>query len=77
LIELENGNVVEADHSAHPARTGCCSESKGTSTSLIGVVAPHNGQTWFFKMLGDPKTVAREKDAFVKFVRSVKLPNDS
>ena len=77
LIELENVNAGVAHHPAHPARTGCCSESQGTSTSLIGVVAPHNGQTWFFKMLGDPKTVAREKDAFVKFVRSVKLPNDS
>jgi hypothetical protein len=45
------------------------------SPSLIGVSLPHNGQTWFFKMIGDAKTVAREKDAFIKFVQSVKLSN--
>jgi hypothetical protein len=47
----------------------------GKSPSLIGVVAPHNGQTWSFKMFGDAKLVAHEKDTFVKFVQNVKLPN--
>jgi len=47
----------------------------GTSPSLIGVAMPSNGQTWFFKIIGEAKTVAREKDAFIKFVQSVKLPN--
>ena len=47
----------------------------GKSASLIGVAVPHNGQTWFFKMFGNPKLVAREKDSFLKFVQNVKLPD--
>jgi hypothetical protein len=47
----------------------------GKSASLIGVAVPHNGQTWFFKMFGNPKLVAREKDSFLKFVQNVRLPD--
>ncbi|MDB6065005.1 MAG: hypothetical protein JWR26_1213 [Pedosphaera sp.] len=42
---------------------------------MIGVIWPRNGQTWFYKMLGDPAAIGREKDAFVKFVQSVRYPN--
>jgi hypothetical protein len=47
----------------------------GQPVRLIGVAVPHDGQTWFFKMTGDAKVVAREKDSFTKFVQSVKFPN--
>jgi hypothetical protein len=47
----------------------------GQKARLVGVAVPHGGQTWFFKMLGDEPVVAREKDAFLKFVQSVKYPN--
>jgi hypothetical protein len=60
--------------------TGSLVELENTnekSLGLIGVSLPHNGQTWFFKMAGDAKTVAREKDAFLKFVKNVKLPDAS
>jgi hypothetical protein len=62
-VQSENGTLVELEN------------SDGKSPSLIGVSLPHNGQTWFFKMIGDAKVVAREKDAFIKFVQNVKLPN--
>ena len=42
---------------------------------LIGVAVPHGGRTWFFKILGDGKVVASERDAFLKFVQTVKLPH--
>lgn len=45
------------------------------SPSLIGAAVPHKGQTWFFKMLGDGKLVAREEKAFRNFVQNVKLPD--
>ena len=35
---------------------------------------PRDGQTWFYKMMGDDATVAREKDAFVKFVQTARYP---
>ena len=62
-MQSEEGTLVELEN------------PDGKSASLIGVAVPHNGQTWFFKMFGDAKLVAREKDAFVKFVQTVKLPN--
>jgi hypothetical protein len=42
---------------------------------LVGVALPHAGQTWFFKLMGDDSVVAREKDAFVKFVQAIKFPD--
>ena len=62
-MQSEEGTLVELEN------------PDGKSTGLIGVAVPHSGQTWFFKMFGDAKLVAREKDNFVKFVQTVKLPN--
>jgi hypothetical protein len=62
-VQSEEGTLVEQEN------------PDGKSASLIGVAVPHNGQTWFFKMFGDVKLVAREKETFVKFVQNVKLPN--
>jgi hypothetical protein len=62
-VQSEEGTLVELEN------------PDGKSASLIGVAVPHNGQTWFFKMFGDAKLVAREKDSFVRFVQNVKLPD--
>lgn len=47
----------------------------GRTARLICVVLPHAGQTWFFKIMGDEQVVAREKDAFLKFVQSARFPD--
>jgi hypothetical protein len=44
-------------------------------TRLIGAVVPQNGQTWFYKLMGDDQIVAQQKDAFIKFVQSAKYSN--
>jgi hypothetical protein len=41
---------------------------------LIAASVPHAGDTWFYKITGDPAVVAREKDGFVKFVQSARYP---
>jgi hypothetical protein len=46
----------------------------GKAASLVGVVLPLNGQTWFYKLMGDPAVVAAQKDAFIQFVQSAKYP---
>jgi hypothetical protein len=46
----------------------------GKAARLIGVVLPRNGQTWFYKLMGDPDLVAQQKDALIKFVQSAKYP---
>jgi len=47
----------------------------GKPAQLVGVVLPLNGQTWFYKLMGDATVVAQQKDALVKFVQSAKYPD--
>ena len=46
----------------------------GQPASLVGVVLPLNGQTWFYKLMGDASVVTQQKDAFTAFVQSAKYP---
>ncbi|MDR3458026.1 MAG: hypothetical protein P4N60_11310 [Verrucomicrobiae bacterium] len=43
--------------------------------TLIGVILPLGGQTWFYKLMGDAEVVAQQKDALMKFVQSAKYPD--
>ncbi|HVU86621.1 MAG TPA: hypothetical protein VHD36_04835 [Pirellulales bacterium] len=45
----------------------------GAEKAILGVVAQHGGQTWFIKMTGSPALVAREKQNFETFARSVRF----
>ena len=47
----------------------------GQAARLVGVVLPQNGQTWFYKLMGDPGVVAAQKDAFLKFIQSARYPD--
>lgn len=44
----------------------------GKPVRLIGVILPVNGQTWFYKLMGDPAVVQAQKAAFLKFVQGAK-----
>lgn len=46
----------------------------GQPAQLVGVVLPLNGQTWFYKLMGDATVVSAQKDAFIQFVQSAKYP---
>jgi len=46
----------------------------GKETRLVGVIWPRNGETWFYKMTGNLRVVADQKDTFIKFVQSVRYP---
>jgi len=39
---------------------------------LVGVILPLNGQTWFYKLMGDATVVGHQKADFLQFVQSVK-----
>ena len=41
---------------------------------LIAVAVRHGDNTWFYKLLGDDAVVAHEKEAFLKFVQTVRYP---
>jgi len=47
----------------------------GAPTRLVGVIVSQNGQTWFYKLMGDKQVVAQQKDAFTKFIQSANYAN--
>lgn len=49
----------------------------GNPRRLVAALARRGGQSWFFKLLGDPKVVEAQREAFVKFVQTTKLPRGS
>jgi hypothetical protein len=44
----------------------------GDPAGMIVLVVPSGAGTWFYKLMGEPSVVAKEKDAFVAFVKSAK-----
>jgi len=67
-IDVAGNQASLVDFSGTSAQTG-------NPARLIGVIVPQNGQTWFYKLMGDEPVVARQKDAFIQFVQSAKYPN--
>lgn len=66
-IDASGAKSVVADFTGTDPRSG-------KSARLVGVVVPQNGQTWFYKLMGDPNTVEAQKDALIQFVQSAKYP---
>ena len=64
-IDVAGGKASLMDISGKDARTG-------QPTRLVGVIVPMNGQTWFYKLMGDAKVVESQKAAFTQFVQGVK-----
>jgi hypothetical protein len=67
-LDVMGGKAMLVDVSGQNARAG-------SKARLVGVIVPRAGQTWFYKLMGDPAVAEREKDAFIKFVQSVRYPN--
>ncbi|MES2695588.1 MAG: hypothetical protein V4773_19080 [Verrucomicrobiota bacterium] len=47
-------------------------DPSGKDTRVIGAMVPHSGSTWFFKLSGPDALVAKEKAAFMEFVKTIK-----
>ncbi len=41
---------------------------------LLGAIVPFRGSTWFFKLTGPATPLAKEKPAFLEFLKTVKAP---
>jgi hypothetical protein len=67
-IDASGAKAVVVDFTGTDTRGG------GKPARLVGVVLPLNGQTWFYKLMGDPEVVAAQKDAFIGFIQSAKYP---
>jgi hypothetical protein len=46
--------------------------ANGQPAAIIGIIVSQPGTTWFYKLMGDPKLVASQRDAFKQFVEAVK-----
>ncbi len=66
-IDATGAKAVVADFTGTDARSG-------KAARLIGVVLPFNGQTWFYKLMGDSDLVGQQKDALIRFVQSAQYP---
>ena len=64
-IDVTGNKAQFVDMSGTNAQTG-------QPAQLIGVVVSLPDRTWFYKLMGDTKVVAGQKDAFTKFVQGVK-----
>lgn len=48
--------------------------NKRFRTRILGAILIKGGNSWFFKMMGDDALVEEQKDAFIDFVKSTKIP---
>jgi hypothetical protein len=67
-LDVPDGKATLVDFAGVNAKTGA-------QVRLVGVVVPQNGQTWFYKLMGDEQIVTRQKDAFIKFIQSANYAN--
>jgi hypothetical protein len=67
-VDVSGGQGQLVDFSGTNAQTG-------QPARLVAVVVSQSGQTWFYKLMGDSKAVAKQRDAFNQFVRSVNYPD--
>ncbi len=64
-VQIAAGKAERVDIDGTNAQTG-------KPTKLIGVMVSQSGQTWFYKLMGDPTVVDSQKAAFLQFVQGVK-----
>ncbi|HEY1719587.1 MAG TPA: hypothetical protein VGH42_15005 [Verrucomicrobiae bacterium] len=67
-FDIPNGHATLVDFNGTDSKTG-------KPARLVGAIVPQNGQTWFYKLMGDDEIVASQKDAFIKFIQSAKYPD--
>ena len=65
VMDTGGGKATLVDMSGTDAKTG-------QPARLVGAMVPQGGQTWFYKLMGDAQVVEAQKDAFTKFVQTVK-----
>ncbi len=66
-MSVDGGKAKQVELSGFDPRTN-------SKASLVGILVPHDGQTWFFKLMGPETLVAKEKPAFLEFLQTIKAP---
>ena len=53
-------------------RDGTLVDMSGPDSRIVAAIVAVGGQTWFYKLMGAPKTIDKQVGAFTTFVQSVK-----
>jgi hypothetical protein len=72
-VQLKDFSVVEAVGVSAPLIDVRSDDGKG---HILGVLVPHDGMTWVFKMNGPADVVEKHKARFQDFLKSVKFEAD-
>jgi hypothetical protein len=74
--DAQLGNVTQTLETAGGKATSVDIEGAGDKAGqrLVAVIVPHGDNTWFYKLIGEKTIVAKEKDSFVNFVKTVQYP---
>ncbi len=48
-------------------------KDKNHRTRILGIILPHNEETWFFKVMGDDSLVEAQKSALIDFIKSMQF----
>jgi len=67
-LDVMGGKAMLVDMNGQNPQTG-------QKVRLISAIVSREGMTWFYKLMGDEAAAEREKEAFIKFVQSVRYPN--
>jgi hypothetical protein len=67
-LDLPSGKAMLVDMTGTDAKTG-------QPSRIIGAIQEREGLTWFYKLMGNEQVAAREKAAFLDFLKTVKYPN--
>jgi hypothetical protein len=67
LVDTPAGKAKFVDMAGMDAKSG-------QKVHLVGAVISRAGQTWFYKLMGNEQVVEQQKEAFTKFVQTVKYP---
>jgi hypothetical protein len=65
LEAVAMGKAMVVDMSGTDARSS-------QPVRLVGAMVALPGETWFYKLMGDSKIVEGHREAFIRFVQSVK-----
>jgi hypothetical protein len=49
----------------------------GSKARMVAAIIPRPGSTWFYKLMGDEDVVAKEKEVFIKFIQTVRYPENA
>jgi hypothetical protein len=67
-LDVPGGKATLVDFAGTDAKTSA-------PTRTVGAIVSQNGETWFYKLMGDKQVVAQEKDNFTKFIQSANYAN--